>query len=418
MTTTTDKNSAPNYYRIRTAKRLWQAWEAVRQSGLSSASARTRGEIREFDEKARAGINRIAKELRAGTFELGTTRAAGRSGPSGKAPRPVLVADVRARIVQRALLDELRTVDALRAAFDNPNSFGGIHDRGRADAIREAFREIGGGKAYFVRSGIKDFFLRVLQGEILDRVSVHVDDATCGLLVSALRLERANAAELAAMKEELPEEERGVAQGFGLASLFGDVALADFDAELNGRGIRCIRYVDEFLLLGESERKVVKAFESALHILVRLGMQAHDPKAGSGLAAQGRTDRSFDFLGCSIQRGLVRPGHKATKRLLDKVAGRLSEGARYLRSPAKEIDRQHSVPAVLHDVANILRAWRRSFDFCEQPFVFGDVDKAIGVKLAAYFEELRRAYDQADAARRRAILGVPVLAVRSGGREP
>jgi len=409
--TTTDEDSTPNYSRLRKSRRLWGAWERVRAGGLLSTSPRARAAIREFEANARAGINGIATDLRGGTFELRVAKAA--NGRSGKAPRPLSVADVRVRVVQQALLDELRSVDSLRPAFDSPNSFGGIGDRGRADAVREALKEIDSGKSYFLRSSIKDFVLRTLQDEAVYGHSAQLDEPTTDLLIRATRLERAGAAELGAMKDELPEEERGVVQGFALSSLFANVTLAAFDEELNGRGIRCIRYVDELLLLGESERKVLKAFDSALDLLVKLGVEAHDPRTGSEQAARGRTDRPFDFLGCSIQRGLVRPGHQPTKRLLDNVAGRLSEGVRHLGSGGKGTDRQHCVPSVLHDVGDIVREWRRSFDCCEQPFVFRDVDKAIGVKLAGYVDELRRAYDQADEAGRRAILGVPSLAAPS-----
>jgi hypothetical protein len=354
----------------------------------------------------------MARELREGTFDLAVTRGP-QSARSAGAPRSLAAPDVRARVIHRALLDELRSAAALAPVFENPNSFGGIHDRGRAEAVREAFKEIADNKACFLRTGIKDFFPRILQTGTLDRISVHLDEPTAALLFDAVRADRASAAALTALRDELPEEDRGVAQGFGVSSLFANVALTDFDAELNGRGIRCIRYVDELLLLGESERKVMKAFDSALDLLVKLGLQAHDPRTPGDKAAHGRTDRRFDFLGCSLQRGLLRPGHKATRRLVDGVSARLAEGASYLATLGREPDRHNCVSAVLHDVGNIVRDWRKSFDFCEQPFVFGDVDKAVGAKLAWYYGELRRAHDQADEAGRRALLGVPSLVQRS-----
>jgi RNA-directed DNA polymerase len=46
--------------------------------------------------------------------------------PGKKDIRPIVLADVETRIVQRSILDVLLGVDALQPFFRNPHSFGGI----------------------------------------------------------------------------------------------------------------------------------------------------------------------------------------------------------------------------------------------------------------------------------------------------
>ena len=61
-----------------------------------------------------------------------------------------------------------------------------------------------------------------------------------------------------------PNETIGVAQGSALSALAGNIALREFDAEMNSRGLVCVRYIDDFMLLGGSKLSSVRAriFES------------------------------------------------------------------------------------------------------------------------------------------------------------
>ena len=77
----------------------------------------------------------------------------------------------------------------------------------------------------------------------------------------------------------------------------GKHLLEDFDRKLNGRGITCIRYIDDFLILGSDIRKVKAAFKSGLSILSHYGLTAYDPKLAEGKADQGEVWLGLEFLG-------------------------------------------------------------------------------------------------------------------------
>lgn len=409
--TISDRITAPNYYRLRTEERLWCAWNAVKSSGLASTSPRTRSEIKAFEARARTLIRRIASQLRSKVFSFGVAKGILIPRPN-KSPRPIVIVDVSARVVQRALLDELQDIAALRPLIDNPHSFGGVQKRSRGDAIREALRTIDEGAGYFLRSDIRDFFTQIPRERALERILPFVDAPTGELLQSAMRVELANASDLGHLRRYFPDEERGVAQGFCLSSLFGNTVLAEFDAQMNGRGIRCLRYVDDFLLLGETERSVRRAFESAIKHLELLGLSAYDPCTSPEKAKFGRTDRAFDFLGCAVQRGLVGPSRKAKRDLLKRVDGCVAEAARYFAAPSEKSAGHGCLARTLYDINNIVHGWRRSFDFCHQESVFIDIDRSVDERVQKLLRSFGRSYSQGDATRRRAILGISSMVSR------
>jgi RNA-directed DNA polymerase len=346
-----------NYRRLRKTENLRKAWFFVKRNGLRSTSPETRRLVREFEAKEWSHVRRIADRLLKRTFEFGLAKGVLIPRP-GKAPRPIVLASIEARIVQRAILDDLHREARLKPYFINDHSFGGIQRRGRGDAIRAALEVMRKGARFFVRSDIKDFFTQIPRERALALILPLLDPPTCELLRRAVTVELENAATLGALRDLFPDEERGVAQGFCLSSLFGNILLAEFDRQMNDRGVRCLRYVDDFLLLADSERRAMKAFDGALRMLGELGLTAYDPRVKLEKAALGHVTPPFEFLGCALQPGLVAPSKKSIQRLLEKVDERLRAGRRYIESGAHVFDRQTCFSRVLADVGNIVHGWR------------------------------------------------------------
>jgi retron-type reverse transcriptase len=69
-----------------------------------------------------------------------------------------------------------------------------------------------------------------------------------------------------------PIEDIGVAQGNSLSRLLGNLFLYEFDLELNKRpDVRCIRYIDDFIILAVSKEIAESAFAKAVQMLEKLG---------------------------------------------------------------------------------------------------------------------------------------------------
>ena len=139
------------------------------------------------------------------------------------------------------------------------------------------------------------------------------------LLEKATDVELENLSRLGSSASLFPSYEIGVAQGCCLSPLLGNILLEDFDRELNGRGIVCIRYIDDFVVLGSDKHNVEAAFKSGLRILARHGLTAYDPKLSTDKAGMGEVRHGFEFLGCSIRPGMISPGGKSRRRVVEVV---------------------------------------------------------------------------------------------------
>ena len=127
-----------SYYQAVRGTLLHTAWRRVRENGLESLSQETRDAIKAFDVKALQHLRRIERQLRERRFRFKPQMGIPKRRP-GKKPRPLVIAAIENRIVQRAILDVLQLSPPIRQIYENPASFGGIKERGRQHAIAAVF---------------------------------------------------------------------------------------------------------------------------------------------------------------------------------------------------------------------------------------------------------------------------------------
>ncbi len=172
----------------------------------------------------------------------------------GKKPRPLVKSPIPNRIVQRAILEVLQSVLVLESYYKNSTSFGGIKGRklGVPGAVRAVYESIQSGVAkYYIRSDVDSFFTRIPRSVVLENIGLIIPDKKFkNILEKATHVELDNLAKLGLSASYFPSYEIGVAQGCCLSPLLGNILLEDFDRKLNGRDITCIRYIDDFLILG------------------------------------------------------------------------------------------------------------------------------------------------------------------------
>ena len=303
---------------VRRNGRLWNAWRHVYQNGISSKSADTRAEVRRFQDEAERRITSIARRLLKKKFKF--RPAHGIPQPrKGKAPRPIVHAPVANRLVQRSILEVLQGLAAMKPLYVIDSSFGGIKRRGVRDALQAAYGAVIDGAEFYIRSDIASFFTQIKKSDVLERIDAVVDDPDfMELLGKALDLELSN---LDALREDaklFPLHDIGVAQGCCLSPLMGNILLGEFDREMNGRGMICLRYIDDFLIMGPTERKVRKAFLSAQELLEKHGLQAYDPDKTGGKADAGMVRQGFEFLGCDVRPGMIIPNPTSPTRPIDR----------------------------------------------------------------------------------------------------
>src|SRR5580704_13448866 len=308
---------------------LAAAWDHVRRAAARSSSNAVRDEARRFEAGAQGRIERIAAELREGRFAFAPARGVARPRP-GKRPRPIVIAPVESRVVARALASVLADTPSVAARYlHTPTSFGGLPGRGVEQAVGAALAAVEAGASFHVASDIAEFFRAIprrLAIAEIDRLTG--DPRLSALLDEATRTELDNLAALGDHAALFPGDEEGVAQGSSLSTLLGNVLLRGFDDAMNARGIVCLRYVDDFLLLGPRAAHVRKAFTGAQRLLGDLGLRAYDPAREPAKASAGPTAGGIAWLGCEIAGGRARPSARSRAALLDRVERILRERGR------------------------------------------------------------------------------------------
>ncbi|MBI3503288.1 MAG: hypothetical protein HY059_00490 [Proteobacteria bacterium] len=397
---------------VRKMTTLHAAWQHVRASGHSSANEDIQKETRRFEENALMHLRTIHEALRRQKFTFSPQKGIAKKR-ARKTARPIVVAPIANRVVQRAILTVGQSIPAIEKILNIPTSFGGI--TGTDAAIALAIEKIRDGATWYIRSDIPSFFTRIPKLAILDYVRTStLDEQYVQLFAAALAVELENAAALkqSDLYNIFPIGPIGVAQGSALSPLAGNILLREFDEGMNGLGITCIRYIDDFLILGPTKQKVTTAFRSAKRRLGGLGLDAYDPETHSDKAESGQCSHGIDFLGCRITDGSVIPGKKARRALLDKISRAYADG---IQSIQKAIagKNQGAISqrfAQSHTrVDRIVKGWGESFSFCNDRRPFTELDKQINGSIREFNGHVKRLIKSGDDLTMRRAIGITLL---------
>ena len=429
----TDESAVDFYYRLRTRAVLHRAWARVKASGLRSDSESTKRLTRQFDENWVANLEWIARQLKANKFtftgEVGITPPKGK-GKSGV--RPVVLAPINNRVVRRAILEVLQGygrpadasrrqwqgVSAVRNIMNTPTSIGGIVGRGVPEGLAILDQAIGMGKYWFIRSDIRDFFTRIPKDDVIGFIRSAINDVQfVGIFDAALATNLENREELEERNlfKLFPGPEIGVAQGSALSALAGNIALREFDAMLNGRDMVCIRYIDDFILLGPSEKKVNATYRSARKMLKDMRMDVYDTEDadahGAGKVDRGNIHNGTDFLGYRISGHSREPCNAARKKFLAKLDAVVDDAQREMKAAAEGTSESHRLRfhQSMVEIHKIVWGWSQSFRHTTNTQVFEQLDTEINRRIHKLQSEARRLIPMDDPVIRRRVMGVHLL---------
>jgi RNA-directed DNA polymerase len=400
---------------VRKIETLGRAWRVIHESGRSSQSRDTRREIEEFARDAESHLNRIQRQLNVSAFRFAPAKGieAPKKGKSGT--RPIVVAPVESRIVQRAIHDVLLKVPSIRRRAENPYSFGCVRKLEGKDlaavpaAIQAVLTAMNDGGVYVIRSDIASFFTKISKPTVTAIVAEATGELEfVELFNRAIALELENLALLRERASAFPIHEIGVAQGNSLSPLLGNLLLYDFDQEMNTGDCRCFRYVDDFLILARNQGAAERQFSRAKALLQKHGMEVSpDPDKTE------RSDirRGFTFLGIEMANGTIKPSRKSRARLLDNISTTFDEGMHALRSFRKSgtIDAGDCLIRTLSEVRGIVSGWGYHYAFCNELNLFSQLDVAVNAKLSEYLGTYADIIRQTDRKSRRRVIGIPLL---------
>jgi RNA-directed DNA polymerase len=380
---------------VRRIQTLSRAWNAVRRNGRSSKSEQTREEIAAFETDSAAKLNTIQRRLQAGTFRFQPAHGKKIPKKTKGAFRPLVVAPVESRIVQRAVHDVLTKLPETVKYTNTPYSFGGMKKSADDDlasvpaAIRCVLHAIEGGAKYIVRSDISDFFTKIPKPELTAAVGKIVkDEDFLGLFSKAIKVELANLALLRGHAKAFPIEDIGVAQGNSLSPLMGNLFLYDFDQAMNqSNDVRCIRFIDDFIILAPSKSVANNSFDKARRLLEAKGLSLPIAKTDRKSVTEG-----FTFLGIEMCNGLIRPDKAARHHVIALIAEILNHSREAFEAYTDKgiFDARLGLVNTLRRVRSTAHGWRKHYWFCNDLNSFKALDGNISNLVRSYLASYAR----------------------------
>lgn len=219
--------------------------------------------------------------------------------------------------------------------------------RGAHTAIAEAKTHLQDDRTWLVSIDVSKFFDRVHHQRLLARMRQRVEDVRVLSLVH--RMLKAKVVEPTG-KVVKPRE--GTPQGGPLSPLLSNIVLDELDWELERRGLRFVRYADDFNVFVSSERSGLRVMASLSRFIEkRLRLKVNTDKSVVARSPE------VHFLGFSLQR---RSDGTVAVRLSSRTRERLYRKIRALTP--RLLGR--SVDACIAESNAYLRGWLGYFRLC------------------------------------------------------
>jgi group II intron reverse transcriptase/maturase len=278
------------------------AFKAVKRN--RGAAGIDKVSIQMFAANLDANLQSVLADLKDGSFEPMPLRRHYIDKGNGKL-RPLGIPAVRDRVAQEVLRRLLNPV--FEPKFHGC-SYGFRKGRNCHMAIEQVLKFHNQGFSFVLDADIAGFFDTLPQPVIMAAVAAHVADGNVLNLIQ--KFLRAGVMENGVFKPTTI----GTPQGGVISPLLANIVLNHLDWQLQERGLRFVRYADDFVVLAKSRPQAEEARTWVAHTLGQLGLQLSPEKTQITTWGKG-----YSFLGFVLSRRSRRMRPKSVKKLQDKV---------------------------------------------------------------------------------------------------
>ena len=223
------------------ARNFWEAWMSVRRN--HGAAGMDNMAVEELDVYLPAHMDEVKSSMVEKRYKPSPVRRVYIPKPNGK-QRPLGIPTVIDRVVQQAAAQVLSKV--YEPIFSD-SSYGFRPNRSCHMAIWKALDYLNDGYAWVIDFDIEKYFDTVNHDKLISILREQVNDsATLHLIRSFLR---------AGVMEDglIHATDEGVPQGGCISPILSNIYLDKLDKELESRGLRFVRYADDFDIFVKSE---------------------------------------------------------------------------------------------------------------------------------------------------------------------
>lgn len=394
---------------------LRKAWTKIHSNGLRSSSDETQKSVEIYKNNEHQNIKLLRKKLRQKTLSFSGVKGVSAKKKSGDR-RPLVNAPVELRIVQRCALDTLIRRTQINKYFKVKSSFGAIPKKGVPDAIRAVVQAIKSGAKFYIKSDIPDFFANIPRKSIVDEISkTFNDDNFSELLDKITNLEIENLDQLekkygTSFKQLFVFEETGTPQGCCLSPLLGNMVLYNFDLMMNSKDITCLRYLDDFLILGPSLKDVKGAFSKGQRLLADVNLTAYTIENNPQKACQGKIEAGFEFLGIEFSKNFIRPSKEARQVFLKSIDETFKNSLKVDFALVGDSETEkYSMARTIYHVSNKIKGWGNQYKLCDDKSIRGSLDHEIDILLMNYLNAYYKMQRKLNPQQRRRQIGLHLL---------
>lgn len=337
-------------------------WAYEQVAARDGAAGVDHQSIASYGAREAEETERLAVELREGTYQPAAIKRVWIPKPGSKEKRPLGIPTVRDRVVQKALQATLEPIFEREFA---EQSYGFRPGRGCRDALRRVEQLLHAGNHWVVDADLQSYFDTIPHEPLMARVEEKIAD---GRVLELLRAYLKQGV-LDELREWSPET--GTPQGAVISPLLANIYLHPLDHLLAWAGIELVRYADDIVLLCRSEAEAERALGLMREWTARAGLRLHPDKTKIVDATQ---SEGFEFLGYHFRQGQKWPRKKSLKKLKDTV-----------RAKTKRNHGQ-SLRAIIEEVNRTTRGWFEYFKYSHR-YTFDRLDPFIRTRLRSILRQ-------------------------------
>lgn len=343
--------------KVYSEKNLWAAWRKVRRN--KGTHGLDRVTIHAYEQDVEKHLRELQRKLMEQRYEpLPARRVYIPKAGDTQQMRPLSIPTVTDRVCQQAVYQVLAPL--FDKDFSN-RSFGFRPGRKAHHAIATAIHDGKDGFRHVVDADIASFFDRLDHKVVMSRVCAKVADGRVLDLIEAF------------LKAGIWEDNfvsvhtEGTPQGGVISPLLANIVLDDFDKNIEAKGLRHVRYADDFVILTKTAEEAANALAHAKEVLAELKLSLHETKTRLT-----NFDQGFEFLGFRFRRYRLGVRPKSVERLKERVRNTTQ------RQQGRNVD------AVIRELNPIIRGWASYFGIGEVTALFEHIDQWIRMRVRSF----------------------------------